>query len=120
MIKVLKPNLKIRALLSQKKRELEERIKQLTGEDPFKNSDRLTDNAASDTEAKEEVGHEQIEALKNEIMKDIALIKKALSQIGIGKYGFCKNCTRAIDKARLEVFPQAISCMECEQQKETA
>lgn len=111
--------LKIRSILWQKKRELEERINELTGEDPFKNSDRLLDNAASDTEAREEVGHEQIEVLKNELFKDMTLVKKALALIGRGKYGLCENCGRTIDKERLKVVPQAILCIECEQKKES-
>lgn len=112
--------MKVREVLAQKKRELEARFRQLSVEDPFADKTRLIDNASSDTEAREEVGHERAEALKNEIGKNIALVKKALSRLGIGKYGLCENCNKPIDKARLQIVPQAVLCIECEQNKESA
>lgn len=119
-MKILKPDLsKIYALLRRKRAELERRIQQLSLEDPFQDKDRLLDNAASDTEAREEVGHERIEALKNELMKNIELVKKALSNIGIGRYGLCESCHQPINKGRLQVFPEATFCIVCEQKRET-
>lgn len=120
MITKIKSNLQIYNFLLQKKKDLERRVRELTREDPFNNKDRLLDNAASDTEAREEVGHEQVTTLKDEITKEVSLVKKALSRIGIGKYGICESCNKKIDTARLKVFPQATYCIECEHTKEKA
>lgn len=110
---------KIRNILSQKKRELETRLKTLTTEDPFSDTERLMDNAASDTEAREEVGHERVEALKLEVSQQLAKVKKALSKIGIGRYGICERCGKPIDPQRLQVFPMADLCIACGRKKES-
>lgn len=110
--------IKIQELLLKKKRELENRTRKLTSEDPFEDKTRLLDNAASDTEAREEVGHERIEALKNELSKNINLVKRALKRFGIGKYGICENCNNPISQERLKIFPEADLCISCEQKRE--
>lgn len=112
----MKGNL-IKNILSQKKRELEERLRTLTREDPFSNTDRLMDNAASDAEASEEVGHERVEALKLEVSQNLAKVKKALAKIGIGKYGICDQCGKPIEEARLKIFPMADRCVTCEKKR---
>lgn len=111
---------KIKNILSQKKRELEVRLKTLTREDPFSDTERLRDNAASDAEASKEVGHERAEALKLEVSQNLAKVKKALSKIGIGKYGICDQCNKAIEEARLKIFPMADLCVSCEKKKESS
>lgn len=118
MIKISKPDLKIREILSRKKKELEGRILQLTKEDPFQDKERLIDNASSDTEAREEVGHDRIEALKQELLGNIARIKQALGILKSGKYGKCVACDTRIDIKRLKIFPEATFCVECEHKKE--
>lgn len=112
--------IKIQELLLKKKRELENRIRKLTNEDPFGDKTRLLDNAASDTEAREEVGHERIEALKNELSKNINLVKRALKRFGIGKYGICESCNNPISQERLNIFPEAELCISCKQKREAA
>lgn len=111
---------RIKNILSQKRRELEKRLKTLTKEDPFSDTSRLMDNAASDTEAAEEVGHERIEALKLEVSQTLAKVKKALSRIGIGKYGICDNCGKPIEEGRLKIFPMADLCVSCEKKRESS
>ena len=110
----------IKELLTRKKRELEARLKSLTSEDPFSDVERLNDTAAIDTEAREEIGHERVEALKLEVSQNLARVKKALSRIGIGKYGICENCGKAIEEARLKVFPMADLCVSCERARENS
>lgn len=109
---------RVKALLSQKKRELETRLRTLTSEDPFSDTDRVLDNAASDTEAREEVGHERVEALKIEVSQNLARVKKALARIGIGKYGICDECGKPIEPERLKIFPMADLCVACERARE--
>lgn len=100
-------------LLFQKK-ETEKKLENLKKEDPFNDPDRLIDNAAIDTEVKEQVSHERIEVLKKELEKTLAAIKKTLAKIGIGKYGFCERCGKLIDTTRLSVHPLAERCSDCE------
>lgn len=105
---------KIKKYLLFKKEQTEKKLEDLKKEDPFNDPDRLIDNAAIDTEVKEQVGHERIEAIKRELERTLAAVKKALAKIGIGKYGFCENCGKLIDTERLAIYPLADRCTECE------
>lgn len=109
--KLLKP---VEDFLLKKQEKLEKQKKALDREDPFKDTDRLNDNAAIDAEAAEESGHERISALKNETDRTLIEIKKALSRIKIGKYGVCEKCHKMIDTDRLAVKPTATLCIKCE------
>ncbi len=106
---------KIKKNLLDEKKKLEERMSKLSAEDPFANPERTNDNAASDTDAKEEVDHERIEVLKQDIVDNVAAIDEALVRIGTGTYGFCANCKKMIDTDRLAIYPTALYCIECEQ-----
>ncbi|MDP2860799.1 MAG: prolipoprotein diacylglyceryl transferase [bacterium] len=108
----------IASTLERQRQETEKRIMALKKEDPYEDTSRLVDNASDDTEAAEEIGHERTVALKAELEKHLAKIKKALSKIGVGKYGICDKCGKAIDPARLKIFPMADTCVTCEREKE--
>lgn len=103
----------IKKNLLREQNKLQKRLKVLNLEDPFSNPDRVNDNAASDTEAKEEIDHERIEALKNDINKGLNLVSEALLRIEKGTYGFCEKCKEMIDTDRLAAFPTAKFCMRC-------
>ena len=119
MMKIVRDNfLSIKRYLEERRRQIERRIATLKAEDPFSDTDRLSDNAASDTEAREEVGHERAETLKTELLAQLARVKQALSKIGIGKYGYCDNCGRPIEPERLKAFPMAEYCLNCERKFE--
>ena len=60
-LKVLLP---LKNRLKNEEVKLKRRKKDLEAEDPFTDTDRVNDNAAIDTEAAEESGHERIAALK--------------------------------------------------------
>ncbi len=100
--------------LAQEKTKLEERLKNLSLEDPFSNPERINDNAASDTEAKEEIDHERIEALKKNIQANLLLIEAALNRLKKGTYGFCEKCGEMIDTDRLAANPTAQYCIKCQ------
>jgi RNA polymerase-binding transcription factor DksA len=114
-INILKP---IEDHLKRQKAETEKKMVSLAKEDPFADTDRLIDNAAVDTEVKEQVGHERIEAIKLELSKNLIRIRKALTKIRIGKYGVCERCGKMIDTDRLAIMPAAELCLECEKKKE--
>jgi RNA polymerase-binding transcription factor DksA len=109
-LQVLKP---IENFLLKEEKKLKERKVTLAKEDPFADPSRLNDNAAVDTDAAEETGHERIFALKKEIDKGLIGIRKALTRIKLGRYGLCVKCGRMIDTDRLAANPTAEHCMEC-------
>jgi DnaK suppressor protein len=112
---ILRP---IAKMLHLEEKKLEERKKSLDKEDPFSSTDRLSDNAAIDTDAAEQFTHARMEAMKKEIDRKLIGIKKALTMIKIGKYGICENCGKMIDTDRLMVKPEATLCVICEKEKE--
>ncbi|PIQ70269.1 hypothetical protein COS55_01475 [Candidatus Shapirobacteria bacterium CG03_land_8_20_14_0_80_40_19] len=103
--------------LRKEEEKLKERKKKLDKEDPFKDPDRILDNAAIDTDASEQFGHVNVEGLRKEIDKTLIQIRKALTRIKIGKYGICEDCGKMIDTDRLMVFPAATKCVLCEKKK---
>ena len=112
--KILKP---IANFLSREAKRLERRKDNLSEKDPFKDVGRVIDNAASDTDAAEQVGHTQVSALKSQTDRRLIQIRKALSRIRVGKYGACESCNQMIDTDRLMVMPEATVCIKCEQKK---
>lgn len=96
----LKSNLKL----------LEKRKKDLSKEDPFKDTSRILDNASPDADAEEQFGHARTSALKGEIQRKIIQTRKALTMIKLGKYGICEDCGKMIDTDRLMIYPEATIC----------
>jgi DnaK suppressor protein len=92
---------------------LNRRQKELKEVDPFNDPQRLNDNAASDTEAQEQVGHEQVVALKEQVGRRLIQLRKALSRVNLGKYGICEKCKKMIDTDRLMAMPEATLCADC-------
>ncbi len=114
-INILRP---IEEHLKKQKVATEKKMVELSSEDPFEDTDRLIDNASIDTEVKEQIGHERIEAIKLELSRNLVRIRKALTKIKIGKYGICERCGKMIDTDRLAVMPTAELCLDCEKKKE--
>ncbi len=97
-------------------RKLLAKEKALRKTDPFANPDRVLDNAADDTDAAEQFGHAQTEAIQKHIRMRIIQIRKALARVKIGKYGICERCGRFIDTRRLMMFPETTLCVKCERE----
>lgn len=112
---VLKP---IGEFLTREARRLERRKKSLSQEDPFKDTSRVTDNAAPDTDALEQFNHQKVTAIQTQVDRRLIQIKKALTRLRIGKYGVCEKCGRMIDTDRLMVMPETTLCAECAKKKE--
>lgn len=108
----------IRKHLVSEKAKIEATLLSLKSQDPFSDPDRLNDNAASDTEAKEESSHERMEALDNELRSHLEEVEKALERVENGTYGKCQVCGQMIDTDRLAVKPTALSCVDCERKNE--
>ena len=105
-------------LLNWRLSSLEKKKKSVEDEDPFKDTERLNDNASPDTDAAEQFGHARSTALRNELAKKIVQTKKALTSIKIGTYGICEDCGKMIDTDRLVVYPEATKCVSCEAKRE--
>lgn len=97
---------------------LEKRRKEISREDPFRDTTRLIDNASPDADAYEQFGHARTTAIKEQLDRKIIQTRKALSRIKIGKYGICEDCGKMIDTDRLMVYPEATLCAEDQAKRE--
>ena len=91
-----------------------EKIDNLKKEDPFSDPDHASDNAAVDTDVREQVGHDTVEAQIKDLTIRAEDIKAALIRINKGKYGVCQKCGKAIPQARLKIIPESAYCIDCE------
>jgi len=89
------------------------RIKQLRLQDPFSDTDRDKDNAASDTDASEESGHDRISAMIEELELQLSDTNNAIEKIKKGVYGTCDTCSSKINPKRLTAFPTVSTCLKC-------
>ncbi len=105
-------------LLRGRLKTLEKRRKEISSEDPFRNTERVNDNSAPDIEADEQFGHARTTALKSEMSRGIIQVRKALTRIKLGKYGICEVCGSMIDTDRLMIYPEATLCSKDAAKKE--
>ena len=94
--------------------DIEKRIKELKEDDPFNDPGYTTDNAAVDTDVREQGAHQIIEAEINTLKDRKKNIKIALERIEKGRYGICKRCNKEIPSKRLELIPETQYCVSCE------
>lgn len=90
------------------------RIEELRKEDPFADPDHVNDNAAVDTDVREQMGHDTIEAQIATLQKKLDYVRAALKKMIRGKYGLCESCGKNIKSERLKLLPEARYCIECE------
>lgn len=112
---VLRP---VASFLHIRLKSLEKKKKDIDSEDPFKNEERVADNASPDTDAAEQFGHARTSALKDQIDKGIIQTRKALTRLKMGKYGICEDCGQMIDTDRLMIKPEATLCANCQKKRE--
>ncbi|OGK16268.1 hypothetical protein A2690_02680 [Candidatus Roizmanbacteria bacterium RIFCSPHIGHO2_01_FULL_39_12b] len=103
----------IQKKLNNKQEKLEHQIKELKKDDPFNDIDHVNDNAAVDTDVREQIGHDTIEATIAGLKKQLTQVEEALKRTFDGIYGLCVNCGKPIGKQRLELIPEAEHCIEC-------
>lgn len=89
----------------------------LKKEDPYKTKKREEDNSV-DADVAEQIDHERLWALRNELTKSIINIRKTLTRIKIGKYGICERCGKMIDTDRLAIKLTAEYCVSCTKELE--
>lgn len=115
-VRLLKP---VGEFLRDQLRNLKRRKRDVASGDPFKNVDRISDNAAPDADAAEQEGHARTTAIKNQIDRKIIQTRKALARVKLGQYGICENCGKIIDTDRLMIYPEATLCVKCESKNES-
>lgn len=100
--------------LQNQEKNLLKRIDHLKTEDPFSDPDHASDNAAVDTDVREKMGHETIEAQVNTLSRTLESVRHAIAKIEKGKYGICEECGNPIAVDRLIFLPEARYCIDCE------
>ena len=100
--------------MEEERRKNLNQIEELKKDDPFAYPDHVADNAAVDTDVREQVGHATIEAQVNDMQKRVGEINSALKKINKNQYGYCERCKKPIPQARLKLIPEASFCIDCE------
>ena len=101
--------------LQKEKEKILKQINELKKNDPFADPDHASDNAAVDTDVREQVGHETIEAQIKYLQKKLDDIEIALNKMAKKNYGTCEKCHQNIPFPRLKLIPEARYCIGCEQ-----
>ena len=57
-------------------------------------------------------------AVKRAVETALEKVEYALAKLEDGTYGICESCGGRIDRARLEILPDAVYCMECQTRRE--
>jgi len=102
-----------KSIIEEEQKKLTLQIENLKTEDPFSDPGHVTDNAAVDTDVREQVGHDTIEAEIKDSKKRLIELGAALESMKKGNYGVCQRCNKSIPQARLEIVPEAKFCIEC-------
>ena len=102
--------------LFQEEKNTQEIIKKLKASDPFNDPDHVNDNAAVDTDIREQLGHDTVEAEIKSYSKRLELIHNALRKMEKGTYGLCEHANEPIGHARLQLVPEARYCIRHNQQ----
>lgn len=105
---------KFKERLEKEKEKILQRIDRLKKDDPFSDPDHASDNAAIDTDVREQVGHETILAQIKDLQSKLKDIEITLEKIAKRRYGFCERCGMPIPLRRLELMPEARYCVDCE------
>ncbi len=105
---------KVTLKLNNEKKEIQRQIEHLKKNDPFSDPDHANDNAAVDTDVREQTAHDTIEAEIEALQNRMTEVGEALNKVEKGQYGYCARCGKDINPARLELVPEAQYCVECE------
>lgn len=103
---------KIRFLLLNKQKKVQEEIKVLEKDDPVL-ANSLAESSEPGTDSWMADVHTRATAAKEGLKHMLDGITKALHNLKTGKYGKCERCGKLIEKERLEVMPTATLCISC-------
>ena len=60
------------------------------------------------------------QALLQQLKHRLKRVDRALAKFETGTYGYCENCGKPIDFARLKALPDARFCLHCQRERETS
>lgn len=104
---------KIKAVLLNRKKELEEAIAQLQTENEGTNQVQDPGDQAISA------AFESLKSsLHNNEYEEYKMIEKALEMIEAGNYGLCGDCQQPISERRLQSYPNATRCLMCQEAAE--
>jgi DnaK suppressor protein len=101
--------------LSSRRQEILSTLLRLEGESREINGERYfdwLDQARGESESR------LLDRLTDGYLQEMGKIEKALRRILAGSYGRCAACSRPIGERRLDIFPAAEFCSECEGMRE--
>jgi RNA polymerase-binding protein DksA len=110
---------KFRKLLLEERDRLVQGVRQLEEDTLYQPA---TDNV-SDISSYAEVGTDSFEretalSIAGAESRQLSEVAEALARIEEGSYGKCEGCEQEIPRKRLEVFPAARFCVECQSKLE--
>lgn len=106
---------KARQQLLEEQTKLIEQLKQLEESAEYESvgySNHMADDATDAFDQAVDV------SLKRALDESLEEVGRALIKFDDGTYGLCEACGARIDRARLEVLPQAQYCLECQERYE--
>lgn len=103
---------KIKTLLLNQQKKVEEEIKQLDADDPV-NSDAPAESSEPGTDSWVADTHTRTVAVKRTLQDVLIKIQHSLKSLASGKYGKCENCGKNIEPERLRAVPTATLCISC-------
>jgi len=84
--------------------------------DPFSDESRTIENSLEE-DVDEQIGHFDAEIKVGFVAKQIVQLRKALTRLRLGKFGYCEECGEMIDTDRLAVKPETTRCIKCENKR---
>jgi len=64
-------------------------------------------------QAQERENDEVLDALGNEVRRELNLVNSALHRVKTGDYQYCEECGQTINTSRLNILPYTQYCIEC-------
>lgn len=59
------------------------------------------------------------QASQQSIRARLVAVARALQSLEAGEYGYCESCGEVIPAARLEIKPEALLCIDCQERLES-
>ena len=105
-----------REQLLAEREELKDQLKRLEAVeyDDIGHSNHMADDATEAFEQTVDV------AIRRKVETSLEEVERALAKLDDGTYGICESCGARIERARLEVLPYALYCLDCQARRESS
>lgn len=97
----------LKSALLENLRDIPVTIETLEKQDPFKDPEYVSDNASIDTDVREQMEHETVEAEILALRKKLNATEEALRRMDAGTYGMDEHSNEPIPFERLQIMPEA-------------